>query len=202
MMMTRRHFRSLRGYLAQAALLVACLAGLAAPRAVLAAELDAQRQAVLQSMYQEDAVLTEKIHRDFWAGFDSGVGQPDTQASMARLAVVLKNSLEFERAQVLSQKASIRQRKPVVDPGYDQALQSRLEMLRARKLPPDNVLAKDKAFRESLVPISQGKAIEAPNGSKILMNDFILDKVLRNIEATHARLERLLNPVWTAPAIN
>ena len=121
---------------------------------------------------------------------------------MARLAVVLKNSLEFERAQVLSQKASIRQRKPVVDPGYEQALQSRLEMLRARKLPPDNVLAKDKAFRESLVPISQGKAIEAPNGSKILMNDFILDKVLRNIEATHARLERLLNPVWTAHAIN
>lgn len=186
----------LRGCLA---ITLSCLVGVAAPRAALAAELDAQRQSVLNSMYQEDAVLTEKIHRDFWAGFEDP-SNPNTPAAMERLAAALKNSLAFERAKVLSHKASIKQRKPVVDPSYEQALQGRLELLRARKLSPDNILAQDKAFRESLVPISKGKPIDAPNGSKLVMNDFLLDKVLKNIDAAHARLERLLNPVWTPPA--
>lgn len=190
------HNDFLRGCLAVA---LACLVGVAAPQAALAAGLDAQRQFVLNSMYQEDAVLTEQIHRDFWAGFDDP-NNPNTPASMERMAAALKNSLAFERAKVLSHKASIKQRKPVVDPSYEQALQGRLELLRARSLSPDNILAQDKAFRESLVPISKGKPVEAANGSKIVMNEFLLDRVLKNIEATHARLERLLNPVWTPPA--
>lgn len=190
------HNDFLRGCLAVA---LACLVGVAAPQAALAAGLDAQRQSVLNSMYQEDAVLTEQIHRDFWAGFDDP-NNPNTPASMERMAAALKNSLAFERAKVLSHKASIKQRKPVVDPSYEQALQGRLELLRARSLSPDNILAQDKAFRESLVPISKGKPVEAANGSKIVMNEFLLDRVLKNIEATHARLERLLNPVWTPPA--
>lgn len=186
----------LRGCLAIA---LSCLVGLAAPQAALAAELDAQRQSVLNSMLAEDAVLTEKIHRDFWTGFEDP-NSPNTPAAMERLAAALKNSLEFERAKVLSHKASIKQRKPVVDPGYELALQGRLELLRARNLSPDHVLAKDREFRESLLSISKGKPIEASNGTKIVVNDFLLDKVFRNIEAAHARLERLLNPVWTPPA--
>lgn len=181
------------------AITLTCLVGVAAPRAALAAELDAQRQSVINSMYQEDAVLTENIHRDFWTGFDDP-NNPNTPASMERMAAALKNSLAFERAKVLSHKASIKQRKPVVDPSYEAAFQGRLELLRARNLSPDNILAQDKAFREMLVPISKGKPIEASNGSKLVMTDLLLDRVLKNIEAAHARLERLLNPVWTPPA--
>ena len=186
--------KPLKGCLAAALL---CLACLSAPQPGHAAELDAKRQAILTSMYQPDAVLTEQTHRDFWAGFDnSNPNDPNLPGAMARMAAALKNSLAFDQAKARSYQASIQQRKPVVDAGYEQALQDRLELLRARKLPPDNILAQDKEFRESLVPVSQGKPLDAPGGAKVRMTPALIEQLLKNLDATHVRLERLLNPVW------
>ncbi|CAN7706854.1 hypothetical protein LJR066_005756 [Acidovorax sp. LjRoot66] len=191
---------TLRARLAAALVCLACLASLAAHQTARAAELDARRQAILTSMYNPDAVVTEAVHRDFWSGFDNDPSDPKLPASMERMAAALKNSLAFERAKVLSYKASIKQRKPVLDPAYEEALQARLAMLRDRNLPPDNVLAQAKEFRESLVPVSQGKPLGAPGGAQVLMTPALLDGLLKNIEAAHVRLERLLNPVWMPPA--
>jgi hypothetical protein len=181
------------------ACLVAALSCAALPQVAMAAELDAQRQAMMVSMFKDDAVLTEQMHREFWAGLKD-TDSESAKASMDRLSAALKNSIEFERATVVSYKASIKQRKPVIDPSYELALKVRLEMIRARNMPADAVLAKDKAFRESLVPVSKGKSFDV-QGTKIVMNEQVIDKALKSIEASYARLERLLNPVWTpAPA--
>lgn len=182
------------------ACLTVALCFAAAPLAANAAGMDERRQGVVTSMFQENAVLTEEIHRDFWAGFEDP-NNPSTQASMDRLSAALKNSIQLERAVALSYKASIKQRKPVVDASYDTAFQNRLELLRARKLPPDTALAKDKAFRESLPKVAKGQSIES-NGSRVVMNTFLVDKSLQVIEASYARLERLFNPVWTPPKAN
>ncbi len=159
-----------------------------------AAELDAKRQAVIVSMFQEGAVLTENIHRDFWAGVKD-TDPAATQAAMGRLVAALKVSLDYERASVLSLKASIQQRKPVVDPSYEAVLSTRLDMIRARNSSPDTVLAKDKAFREILVPVSKGKRFER-DGKTVLITMAVADEALKRIEASYLRLERLLNPVW------
>ncbi|MES2611105.1 MAG: hypothetical protein V4679_12735 [Pseudomonadota bacterium] len=182
------------------ACLVVALCCMAAPLTSQAAGLDARRQGVATSMFEEHAVLTEEIHRDFWDGLEDPKN-PSTQASMDRLSAALKNAIELQRATAVSYKASIKQRKPVVDPSYDAALHSRLEMLRARNLSPENVLATDKAFRDSLPNVAKGKSIES-HGTRILMNNYLVDKSLQLIEASHARLERLFNPVWTPPAAN
>jgi len=83
-----------------------------------------------------------------------------------------------------------------VDKSYEQALMTRVEMMRMRKLSTDPVLAKDKAFRESLVPVSKGQSFEI-GGNKVSMTSAIIDKELLRLDASRARLERLLNPVWT-----
>ncbi|MDA8444199.1 hypothetical protein [Paracidovorax valerianellae] len=176
------------------ALLLSCLL-VATP---WAAELSAKRQAVLMSMFKPDAVLTEQVHRDFWAGLDvSDVAA--TEAAQDRLAAAMRNSLEFESATALSYKASMKQRKPVVNPRYESALKDRLVMLKARNLSPDSVLAKDKAFRASLVPISRGKPFEV-DGKSVVMTPALADAALKQVEASHDRLERLLDPVWREAA--
>lgn len=181
---------------------LACLLSLAfllaTPQPAHSSELDDRRQAILASMHKPDAVVTEAIHREYWTGFDPS--DPKLPAAMERLAAALKNSLAFERAKVLSYKASIRQRKPVLDPAYEEALQARLAVLRERNRPADNVLAQAKEFRESLVLVAKGKPLDAPGGAKVLMTPVLLDQLLMNADATHVRLERLLNPVWTPPA--
>lgn len=172
------------------ALVLSCLLA----SAPWAAELSAKRQALLMSMFKEDAVLTEQVHRDFWAGVDVSDAAA-TEAAQDRLAAAMRNSIEFERATALSYQASMKQRKPVVNPRYESALKDRLAMLKARNLSPDDVLAKDKAFRASLVPISRGKPFDA-DGKRIVMTPALADAALQRVEASHQRLERLLNPVW------
>lgn len=165
----------------------------------MAAQTEAERQAVIMSMFKDDAVLTEDVHREFW----SGLQDPEAAVSrgaLERVAFALKNNIEMERATVVSYKASIKQRKPVVDKSYEAALKTRVEMMKMRKLSTDAVLAKDKEFRDSLVAVSRGKPVEA-NGTKITMTNELIDQALVRLEASYARLERLLNPVWTpAPA--
>lgn len=183
------HKQSLR-----AALVLALSLGAFSPMA-MAAQTDAERQAVIMSMFKDGATLTEDVHREFW----SGLKDPEAAVSRStteRVAFALKNTIELERATLLSYKASIKERKPVVEKSYEQALMTRVEMMRMRKLSTDPVMAKDKAFRESLVPVSKGQAFEA-GGSKIAMTTEVIDKELVRLEASHARLERLLNPVWT-----
>ncbi len=165
----------------------------------IAAQTDAERQTVIMSMFKDDAVLTEEVHREFW----SGLKDPEaavSRSAMERVAFALKNNIELERATVVSYKASIKQRKPVVDKSYESALKTRLEMMRMRNLSTDSVLARDKEFRDSLVAVSKGKPVET-NGTKITMTNALIDQALVRLEASYARLERLLNPVWTpAPA--
>lgn len=159
-----------------------------------AEELDAKRQAVIVSMFEDGAVLTESIHRDFWAGIKN-TDPAATEAAMGRVVLALKVNLDFERASVLSLKASIKQRKPVVDPSYEAVLSTRLDMIRARNLSPNTVLAKDRAFREILVPVSKGKSFQQ-DGKTVLITLAVADEALKHIEASHLRLERLLNPIW------
>jgi hypothetical protein len=179
--------------------LVLALSFSALSPAAMAAQTEAERQAVIMSMFKDDAVLTEDVHREFW----SGLQDPEAAVSrgaLERVAFALKNNLEMERATVVSYKASIKQRKPVVDKSYESALKTRLEMMQMRKLPTDAVMAKDKAFRESLALVAKGKPVEA-NGTKITMTNALIDQALVRLEDSYARLERLLNPVWTpAPA--
>ncbi len=66
----------------------------AIPQAALAAELDAQRQAVMISMFKDDAVLTEQTHREFWVGIKD-TDSESTKAAMDRLSAALKNSIDF-----------------------------------------------------------------------------------------------------------
>ncbi len=176
--------------------LVLALSFAALSPVAMAAQTDAERQTVIMSMFKDGAVLTEEVHREFW----SGLQDPEaavSRSAMERVAFALKNNIELERATVVSYKASIKQRKPVVDKSYESALKTRLEMMRMRNLATDSVLARDKEFRDSLVAVSKGKPVET-NGTKITMTNELIDKALVRLEASYARLERLLNPVWTA----
>ncbi|MFN9475613.1 hypothetical protein [Acidovorax sp.] len=178
----------------RAGLVLALSLGALSPVA-MAAQTDAERQAVILSMFKDGATLTEDVHREFW----SGLKDPEaavSRSSTERVAFALQNTIELERATLASYKASIQQRKPVVDKSYEQALMTRVEMMRMRKLSTDPVLAKDKAFRESLVPVSKGQSFEI-GGNKVSMTSAIIDKELLRLDASRARLERLLNPVWT-----
>lgn len=181
------------------ACLVLALSCAALSPVAMAAQTDAERQTVIMSMFKDDAVLTEEVHREFW----SGLKDPEaavSRSAMERVAFALKNNIELERATVVSYKASIKQRKPVVDKSYEAALRTRVEMMRMRNLSTDSVLARDKVFRDSLVAVSKGKPVEA-DGTKITMTNALIDQALVRLEASYARLERLLNPVWTpAPA--
>ena len=62
-----------------------------------------------------------------------------------------------------------------------------IDMIRARNLSPDTVLARDRTFREISVPVSKGKSFQQ-DGKTVLITLAVADEALKRIGATACRI--------------
>ncbi|RBP47016.1 hypothetical protein [Arenicella xantha] len=147
---------------------------------------------ILIYMLRVDSEFSNDLHNRFWLPTKNCSFEERTSWSQQLLSTVPLN-LEGQKAQWLSIRKSLEDRKIIFDPSYDKYLMKRAESLKSRGLPVDR-LDKEKERLTDLIQSSLASEPIEISGKGVVIDMSIVDQVLNGIEASGKRLKMLLSP--------
>jgi hypothetical protein len=153
------------------------------------------RQAeILREVANVEGGLTRAQYDEFWAGFRN-LGAAEREGFRRAFRSELPAILTYQRTLWLAARESVKQRKPIVTPELRKEFEQLDRSDRKRTRPQGRAME----MKRSAHALLEGAAYQTPvtkEGRTFQVTPEVIEQVLRGLNGSISRLERLLSETW------